>query len=282
MVESTKVAIAPASRNGFSLDAQLLLEAVRRASAYSEVSLLCVAQDQTLNLVALNGANLIFSWSFCLPAPEDASCTFLIPPMIVSHLLYALPETSDAVVLALSGNEVTLTSRDGVGSYELRWCSDLRGFPAPPDMNRLLAVPSTLVQLNYLQVMDSVHRAVARLGMIETHSRIHRTKLAVSVDLPNGHLVVDGGEIGQRVTGGYYFDPRLLVRALECVDAWHVELGLTRLDSQRGYLSIVNRQPAWVMHCALLSIALDAPWLPPLPPSRNRQGRLQGLMTWNP
>jgi len=264
-----------------SLDGRLLWDAVRRASACSEVAILCAARDRDVTFVALNGVNLVFSWHLRLPASAGGSMTFLIPPMIVSHLLSALPQTTNAVSLTLNQNEVSLTSRDGVGSYELRWRFDLYGFPAPPNMSRLLALPPGLIRLNYLQVMDTVHRAVARLGTIESQYQIHRTKLAVLLGLPNGSLLAEGTEIDDQTAGEYYFDPRLLIRALECADAWLIELGLTKFDAQRGYLSIANRQPDWVMHCALLSVALDAPWLPPLPPSRYRQGWLQGLSTWN-
>jgi len=279
-MESTRVGVAPTWQQ-VSLDGRVLWDAVRQASSYSDVSILGIAQGSDLTFVALNGANLVISWRFCLPGSTDGSFVFLVPPMIVSHLLTALPQTEGAVDLALNGNEASLAARDGVGRYELRWRFDLHGFPAPPGMNQLLVLPSTLVRLGYLDFADSIHQAVARLGAIESRHPVHRTKLAISIGLVDGQLMVEGQEIGRQATGVHYFDPRLLIRALECVRAGQVEVGLSQLDSERGYLSLVDRRPDFVMHCALLSISLNMPWLPPLPPGRKQHGRIRQASLWN-
>jgi hypothetical protein len=263
------VGVTPPSQQ-ISLDGQVLWDAVRQASIHSDVSILGIAQGHNLTFVALNGANLVISWRFRLPMPAGGSSVFLIPPMIAGHLLTALPQIGGPVDLTLNRHEASLTAHDEVGRYELRWRYDLHGFPAPPGMSNLLEPPSTLIRLTYLDLADSIHQAVAKLGAFESQQPIHRTKLAIQICLSDGRLIVDGQEIGDQAPSVYYFDPRLLVRALECVRTAQVEVGLSQLDSQRGYLSLVDHQPDCVMHCTLLSISLNMPWLAPLPSGRKQ------------
>lgn len=239
-----------------------------------------IAQEKSLTLVALSGANLVVSWSLDLATPASEQYVFLIPPMIAGHLLTALPRTADVVELVLGRGEASLLAEDEMGLYELRWRFELHRFPAPPDMGRLLALPSRRVRLDYLQVADSFHQAVARLGIIEAQQRIHRTRLAVLIGLPQGQLVVSGQEIGAQTAGKYYFDPRLLIRALECVHAGKVEVGLSDLNTQHGFLSVVDRQPDYVMHCALLSIGLNMPWLLPLHRDQDQANWLERASLW--
>jgi hypothetical protein len=191
--------------------------------------------------------------------------------MIISHLLAASPQGQDAVDLTLRGNEVILNAQDAAGSYELCWRFDLRAFPAPSEMSRMLVIPSALLRLDYLRVADAVHEAVAKLVSIESQRQVHRTKLAILVGLSQGHLTVDGQEISVETADKYYFDPRLIIRALEYVRSEHVELGMTTLSPQRAFLSVVNRQPECSAHCALLSIGLETQQLFPLPPHRSQK-----------
>jgi hypothetical protein len=103
------------------------------------------------------------------------------------------------------------------------------------------------------------------LVTIQAQQQIHRTKLAIAVSLTGGHLLVDGQQIQSPVAGQYYFDPRLMVRALEIVHADRVQVGLTKLDPPRAFLSIVDQQSDHVVHCALLSLGMDTQRLvPPL------------------
>jgi hypothetical protein len=264
----TPVATASTSRQ-ISFLGRVLWEGVRQASACTEEPILCVAQGQDLIFVALHGGRLVVSWRFRLLATVDSPLIFGIPPMIVSHLLTARTQKDEDVNVVVKGGEVSLTACDEKGSYELRWRFDLRTFPAPAEMSRMLVLPSTLVRLNYLQLSDSVHQAVAKLVDMESQRRIHRTKLAILVGLSRGVLTVDGQEIGAQDVGYYYFDPRLIIRALEYVHAEQIEMGLTGLDSQRAFLSIVDRQPDCIVHCALLSIGRDTQRLFPPPPGRD-------------
>lgn len=261
---------APTSRQ-LSFDGRVLLHGVRLASACSEEAILGIAQGRDLTFVALSGVRLLISWRFHLPTTVHGPFVFGVPPMITSHLTSMPTNKPHTVTLALRGNEVILTTSDEVGPYELRWRFDLHRFPAPPGMSRLLALPPSLVRLNYLEITDAIHQAVSRLVAIESGQRVHRTKLAILLGLSHGHLVVDGQEIRAHVVGEYYFDPRLIVRALEYVHAEQIELGITELSPRRAFLSIVDRQPDRLTHCALLSIGLDTQRLFPLPPRARRR-----------
>ncbi len=255
-----------------SLQGSVFSEGVQRASAYADEPILCVAGGQRLAFAVVSGARLMISWQFRLPTPIQPPIVFVIPKVIAQHLVASPVGGQARVELLLRGSEVTLTSRDAKGPFELRWRSDLHLFPAPAEMNRLLAVPSDLVRLNYLQLSDSIHQAVARLIAIESQQHIHRTRLAVSLSLSNGHLVVDGREIAEEATDQYYFDPRLIVRTLEHIRAEQVEVGLTDLGPRRAILSIVDRRSDHILHCALMSIGLETRLLFPSSPHRNRQG----------
>ncbi len=243
----------------------VLWDGVRRALTCSEDPILSIAKGHELTFAALSGARLAISWRFRVPTPVDGLIVFVIPQMIASHLVAAPGRREENVDLVLRGNEVRLTAYDEKGSYELHWQSDLHTFPAPPEMSHLLVLPSDPVRLGYLELSDSVHQAVAKLVSIESQQHIHRTKLAILLSLSHGHLIVDGREISAQTTGQYYFDPRLIIRALEFVRTEWVEVGLTSLGPRRAILSIVDRQPGCVVHCALLSIGLDTQRLFPLP-----------------
>lgn len=252
-----------------SVDGEMLVEGVRQVSARSEEPILCIARGNSLTLVAISGLRMVVSWEFRLPRRVNGPLAFVIPPMIVSHLL-ALPDphlgTTD---LVLDRNQVALVTSDELGSYELHWRSDPRTFPALPEMSRLLALPSQLTRQRYLDVSDTVHQAVIQLVGMETQTQIHRTRLAIMVSLANGSLQVTGQEIEARGTHQHCFDPRLIIRALELIKAEYIEVGLTSLGPKSAYLSIVDRQPDRMLHCALLSIGLDTQRLFPLPHGRS-------------
>jgi len=247
---------------------QALADGIRQASARSEEPILCLARRNSLTFVAVSGLRLVVSWEFTLPTQAERPAVFVIPPMIVNHLLAVTGPSTDKADLLLDGNNVALITTDELGSYELRWRSDPAGFPAPPEMSRMLVLPDALTRFDYLQVSDAVHQAVIQLVTMESHRHIHRTRLAVMVSLSDGHLAVTGQEIETQAINRYYFDPRLVIRALELVRAGQVELGLTSLDPRSAFLSIISRQPDRQVHCALLSIGLDTQRLFPLPRGR--------------
>jgi hypothetical protein len=255
-MEGTLVGAVPKGRQ-LSLNGQVMRDGVRQASACSDGPILCYAKECSFTFAALSSTRLLISWQFHLGAAVSEPLVFVIPPVITSHLCGATAQSTETVVLLMKGNDVCLSTRDRAGSYELRWRSELHTFPAPPEMGTLLTHPDTVVRLNYLEFADAIHQAVAQLGDLESERYIHRTKLAIVLDLVNEHLAVEGQVIQPRATNRYYFDPRLVVRALEYIHAEQVEVGLTKLDARRAALSMVDRQPRYTTHCALLSIGLD-------------------------
>lgn len=247
---------------------QVLADGLKQASARSDEPILCLARRNSLTFVAVSGLRLVVSWEYALPAQVERQAVFVIPPMIVNHLLAVTGPSTERTDLVLQGSNVALITSDELGSYELRWRSDPGGFPAPPEMSHLLALPAAPVRFDYLQVSDAVHQAVIQLADMESHRHIHRTRLAVMVSLADGHLTVSGQEIEPRSTDRCYFDPRLVIRVLEMVKADYVEVGLTSLGPRSAFLSVVNRQPDRVVHGALLSIGLATQRLFPLPRGR--------------
>jgi hypothetical protein len=255
-LEDALVRAAPALRQ-ISLDGGLLWGGIQRAAASTDEPILGIAHGQTLTFVVIRGGGLVLSWRFPLPRAVDGSFVFGVPTMISSHLVTHLASGTGAVHLALNGPEVTLATHDIAGSYELRWRFDLNTFPAPPDLGRLLVPPGTLLSMDYLQVADAIHRAVARLARIEQEGQVHRTKLAILLALANGDLLIEAHEIALWEQDCYYFDPRLVMRALECIRGPRVWVGLTALEPRRAFFSLVDRQPGCLTHCALLSIGQD-------------------------
>jgi hypothetical protein len=231
----------------------------------SEEPILVMAREHQLTFVALSGSRLVVSQRFHLPTPADGLFTIVIPQMIADHLVSAPLKREEDVALVLRGDEGRLTARDEKGAFELHWRSDLHSFPAPPELGRLLETPRDLIRLSYIELSDSIHQAVAKLVDIESHQRIHRTKLAILLRLSHGHLSMDGREISSVTTNQHYFDPRLIIRALESVRAQQIEVGLVSLSPQRAILSIVDRRPGCTTHCALLSIGTETQRLFPLP-----------------
>ncbi|MEJ2207588.1 MAG: hypothetical protein P8129_00950 [Anaerolineae bacterium] len=240
-----------------SLDGDLLRGGIQRAAALTGEPILSIAHGRTLTFVVLKGGGLVLSWRLPLPEAVDGSFVFGIPPMISSHLATHLASGAGPVRLALHGAEVTLVTKDVAGSYELRWHFDLNSFPAPPDLSRLLVPPATLLSMDYLRVADAIHRAVARLVRIEREGQIHRTNLAILLALSNGDLLIEAHEVALWEQDCYYFDPRLVMRALECIQGPRVWVGLTALGPRRGFFSLVDRRPDRLTHCALLSIDQD-------------------------
>ena len=250
---------------------QALADGIRQASARSEEPILCLARRNSLTFVAVSGLRLVVSWEFSLPTQIERQVAFVIPPMIVTHLLAVTGSSTYETDLVLEGNNVALITSDELGSYELRWRSDLSGFPAPPEMSRLLVPPAAPTRLGYLQVSDAVHQAVIQLADMESHRQIHRTRLAVMVSLSDGHLTVSGQEIETRAINRYYFDPRLVIRALEVIKDRTIRVGISPIqDVPRAYLSFLAEQEGWTVQCSLLSIGTDTQKLYPLPPGRNR------------
>jgi len=252
------------------LDGNILWSGVTQAISRSQDPVLCIIRPSDVTFAAVSGLRLVVSWQFQLSETLPVGAVFVIPPTIASFLMAEAVRTR--VELAIRGRAVTLALQDEMGRYELRWHSDVASFPAPQAFNRMLIVPDNLVEVSYISISDAAHRAVAKLATMESVEQIHRTKLAILVDFSRSRLVINGQEILSGPQARYYFDPRLIIRALEFLKTDTVRVGVTPLlgVNHRGFLSIVTEQNGYRVHCALLSIGMATQKLYPLPPGRNQ------------
>ncbi len=175
-------------------------------------------------------------------------------------------------MLATQGQSAIVRLADRWGSYDLAWNSDLASFSSPRELAYLLQEPRGLVSVPHLSFSDAAHQAVAKLGCMHATRKINPTKLAMLVDLNYGRVRVDGEVIVTSQSRRFFFDPRLVIRALEYLREGIIGVGITPLrgEEQQGYLSLQTTDGEWRVHCALLSIGRDTQKLYPLPPVRHR------------
>ena len=248
-----------------SVDGDVLWTGIRRAASRTKEPILCILKGKAMNFVAPGGLRLVVLWQFDLKRSLSDSAVFTIPPMIASFL--ASEAIRNTIEIEVDEDMVTVVTQDRWGRYELRWPSDVSAFTAPEEFSRLLARPSHLMEVSYLHLSDIVHEAVAKLVPMESERQIHPTKLAVLIDFGSPTLRVDGQEIEVGTRNQYYFDPRLIIRALEFIKSDTVQVGLTKVtEPTRAFLSILAKQDDYTIHCALLSIGVDTQRLYPLPP----------------
>lgn len=254
------------------VDGEVLWAGVRKASSRSEEPILCLIKPGTIRFVALSGLRLVVSWEAKLRRPAPGSLAFTIPPTVADLLSSEVIRSQTSVSITLGGGgDVILRLTDRLGSYEVRWQSDLASFPAPGAFGELIKVPQTLVDVPYLKICDAAHRAVAKLARMESESQVDRTKLAILIALDFGRLSINGQEIIGAGSSRYYFDPRLVIRALEFAKAQTICVGITPLTRERrACMSLLAKQEGWTVHCSLLSIGMDTQKLYPLPPGRNQ------------
>jgi hypothetical protein len=257
--------------NRLYVNGNILCTGVRQATSRSEEPVLCLIKGDTITFVAVSGLRMVISWKIELPKPVPSSQVFVIPPLIAELLASDTICSQVGVEFVTRGGEAVARLTDHLGSYELRWASDVSTFPAPEAFSQLIQVPEALVEVSHLRFSDALHQAVARLGRIEAEEQVSPSKLAILIDLDFGRLRIEGEEIVTAASHQFYFDPRLVIRAMEFLKEKTLRVGITPVPSgHRGYLSLVSEQDNWVVHCALLSIGLDTQQLYPLPPGRNR------------
>jgi hypothetical protein len=249
-----------------SIDGDVLWAGIRRVSSRTKEPILCILKGKDLTFVAPGGLRLVVLWQFELTRKLTDSVVFTIPPMIASFL--TTEAIRDTIKIEVDDEDmVTVVTQDRWGHYELHWHSDVSAFAAPEEFNRLLAKPPHLMEVSYLHLSDTVHEAVAKLVSMESDRQIHPTKLAILVDIGRPTLKIDGQEIEISARNQYYFDPRLIIRALELIKSDTVQVGFTQVaDPKRAFLSILAKQDGYIIHCALLSIGMDTQRLYPLPP----------------
>ncbi len=253
------------------IDGEVLCKGLRQATLRSEEPILCLIKPGTIRFVAISGLRLVISWETALRRPAPGNMAFVVPPLVARLLSGDVVCSQVAVEFLLREDETVARLTDHLGSYELRWTSDVGTFPAPDAFGQLIKVPSSLVEVSHLRFSDAIHKAVAKLVQMEADGQVSRTKLAILIDLDLGRLSVEGTEIVAGESHRFYFDPRLVIRALEFLKERTLQVGITPLPGgERGCLSLLSEQKGWTIHCALLSIGQDTQKLYPLPPGRNR------------
>jgi hypothetical protein len=172
----------------------------------------------------------------------------------------------EKITLTTVGQQVILGLVDERGQYELRWPDDLRQFLVPPEFPQMLVTPPAMIDTDYLSLSDAAHQAVAHLGTLQSTYNLPKEKLAIRVDFSASHLTLDGRTIIHGISGTYYFDPRLIIRALELIKSNTLRVGLMPLPiGRRAVLALLADQDGWHVRCALLSIGMDTQKLYPLP-----------------
>ncbi len=255
------------ARKSFFLDGRVLWLGVQWASSRTDESILCIIKNDTITFVAVSGLRLVVSWRFRLENKLGDGAVFMIPPIIASFL--SAEAVQNHLEIEVNNSTVSVITRDEFGKYELRWNSNSSSLNPPQEFALMLPPPAHLLEVDYVKMSDAAHKAVAKLAEME--SEVHRDKLAILVDFGPGRLGIDGRDIESGPSAQYYFDPRLIIRALEFLKAERIKVGFTELTNKnRAIMSIVADYQDWLVHCALLSIGLDTQKLYPLPPGRNR------------
>jgi hypothetical protein len=254
------------------VNGKMLCAGIQKAASRTEEPLLCLIKENKITLVAVSGLRLVVSWEARIREPAPGNLAFLIPPLAAKLLSYEGICAHVGIGFTMQGQHVTAQLADRVDSCEFRWQSDYSSFKGPAEFAHLIQAPRTLVNVPHLRFSDASHQAVAKLGYMHADRRISPTKLAILIDLNFGRLLVDGEEIVTTESHRYYFDPRLVIRALEFLKEETLRVGITPLPSnhRRGYLSLLSKDGDWTVHCALLSIGQDTQRLYPLSPGRNR------------
>ncbi len=254
------------------IDGKILCTGIARAVFRSEQPLLCLVRENRITLVAVAGLRLVVSRDARLPTPVAGNLAFIIPPLVADLLACETVCNQAKVELMLQGQDVIARLTDSMGKYELHWKSDFAAFSGPEEFAQMVQPPRTVVSVPSLRFSDAAHQAVAKLGYIHADRQINPNKLAILLDLNLGRLLVDGEEIATTERRRYFFDPRLVIRALEFLKEDTLRVGITPLpgDIRRGYLSLMSSDGEWTVHCALLSIGKDTQRLYPLSPARNR------------
>jgi hypothetical protein len=251
------------------LDGNILWTGVRRATARSEDNILCLIKQDAVKFIALSGQRLVISWEYTVNLPTKSSAALVIPPVVAR--IMSTEAIKRLVNIRLEDHQATLTISDQSGPCEIRWHSDMTDFSVPPEFKQFISLPPSLVEVSYLTISDAVHQAIAKLVSIESAGEAQRDKLAILVDFGAQKLIMDGREISGSEAVRYYFDPRLIVRALEFIKSERVSVAVTGLPTRsQAIFSVVANQDNYQVHCALLSIGLDTQKLYPLPPPGRR------------
>jgi hypothetical protein len=229
---------------------------------------LCVVSPVSLRLISLGGPRMVISWEYPLAGPVTPRY-YVIPRIAAQVLSSMVGQELARLTLETVGPQTILMMDDGHSQYELRWQADLRQFVVPPEFTSMLAVPRSMITTDYITLSDAAHQAVADLMSLYGVQGVPKEKLAILVDYAASHLLLDGRTIIHGARGAFYFDPRLIIRALETIKSHQVQVGITPLSGiQRAVLTLLADQDGWRVQCALLSIGTETQKPYPLPADR--------------
>ena len=247
------------------IEPRVVRTGLKRAMLRSRESLLCVLGPTSIRFIGISGQRMMVSWGHPVTGPATPSF-HVFPTFVLRLLTTTLGQELTHLSLGTKGKETVLELTDKNGQYALHWPSDLRQFLAPPEFAHMLAVPKDMLGLRYLGLSDAAHQAIANLLNLQAMQNIPSEKLAILVDFSASHLTLAGRTIVHGASGAYYFDPRLLIRALELIKSNTVRVGMAPLPLlHRAVLTIMADQDGWRVQCALLSIGVDTQKLYPLP-----------------
>jgi hypothetical protein len=248
------------------IDPQVMRTGLKRSVTRSQGPLLCTLRPASIRLIGTSGMRMLVSWEHPIAGPTSPQL-YVFPMLVTLVLTSTLGQELTHITLATAGNDTVLGMSDSRNQHELRWRTDLRQFLAPPEFAQMLAVPKAVITLRYLSLADAAHQAVANLVNLQSMHNIPTEKLAVLVDFSSSLLTLAGRTITPGARGAYYFDPRLILRALEIIKSDTLQVGLTPLKvGHRAVLTLVADQEGGRVQCALLSIGMDTQRLYPLPP----------------
>ena len=247
------------------VEPRIMRTGLKRAMARSGETLLCAIGPTSIRFIGITGLRMMVSWEHPMTGRPEPH--FYVFPRLAIHLLTSmLGQGLEKITLTTAGQQVILGLRDERGQYELRWHDDLRQFLVPPEFTQMLVTPPSMIDTDYLSLSDAAHQAVAHLGTLQSTYNLPKEKLAIRVDFSASHLTLDGRTIIHGASGTYYFDPRLIIRALELIKSNTLRVGMMPLPvGRRAVLTLLANQEGWHMRCALLSIGMDTQKLYPLP-----------------
>ena len=247
------------------IDSKVMRTGLRRAMTRNRDTLLCMLGPASIRFIGVGGLRMMVSWEHTLTGPTSPQ--YYVFPALVTHLLTS-PATEDLrhLTLSMAGKDVSLGMINDYNQYQLRWRADLRQFMTPPEFAQMLAVPKGMLTLSYLSLSDAAHQAVANLVNMQSMQNVPSEKLAILIDFSSSHLTLNGRTIIHGASGACYFDPRLIIRALEINKANTLRVGMTPLPvGRRAVLTILAEQDNWRVQCAVLSIGAETQRLYPLP-----------------
>jgi hypothetical protein len=261
------------------LDPQVMRTGLKRAMTRGRDTLLCVVGPVSIRFIGISGLRMMVSWEHPTAGPSSSQF-FVFPPLAIHLLTSALGQELSRITLSTTGRNTVLGMADAHSQYEMRWRADLRQFLAPPEFTQMLAVPKGIITISYLSLSDAAHQAVANLVNLQSMQNVTTDKLAILMDFSSSRLTLDGRTIVNGASGAYYFDPRLLIRALEIIKSNTLRVGMMPLPvGHRAVLTLLADQDGWHVQCALLSVGADTQKLFPLPQERFAAGQRRPEMS---